>query len=169
MKRRVKRGREILAYESESERDNSKELAGKVLDALNRAAVDLDVLSRIVGKRHGIPYATKAIDDLEAHVRAISIALDTIPIITSRRLNVWGSSEVIEASKGRRVRVIVAAYSKAQAIRLVCKSKNYPLSSCQFKRYWSETGNASECAIASRPGVWYCENSTGDDPVYMEA
>lgn len=64
------------------------------------------------------------------------------------KLRVWGGLSV-----GPQKRTIVAARSKAEAVRLL-NMAGVHMTIGEFNGYWAETGNTVEVGLAKRLGVW---------------
>jgi len=66
-----------------------------------------------------------------------------------KTLKVWGGRYYgLEFNSARGNRMIVAAYTKKQAMDLT------GISQYEMKNYWSETGNTLELETATEVGVW---------------
>ena len=69
-----------------------------------------------------------------------------------KKLRVWNGDTFIRlegANKREQMHVVVAAYSKAQAVRMIPE-----MTINEFNNYWSETGNDKALALATEVGVW---------------
>ena len=64
----------------------------------------------------------------------------------AKTLKVWAGMSI--NANGKQVRVIVAAFTKKQAIEVSGEA------SSRFNGYWCETGNARELAVATEVGKW---------------
>ena len=76
-----------------------------------------------------------------------------------KQLKVWGGRYYPpgEDSSGR---MLIAAYTKTQAIKLANISYN------EISKYFSETGNKYELGIATEVGVWITTDRWADKPKY---
>lgn len=75
----------------------------------------------------------------------------------SKKLKVFGGS-TFYGSPRKQVRVLVASYTKKQAVELLNTVSTISYSS--FNDYYSETGNSVELSLATEVGMWIKNGNT---------
>lgn len=73
----------------------------------------------------------------------------------AKKLKVFGGT-IFYGSPRKQVRILVAAYTKKQAVELLNNINNYTYN--DFNDYFSETGNSIELSVATEVGMWITNN-----------
>jgi len=74
-----------------------------------------------------------------------------------KTLKVFGGS-IFYGSPRKQVRVIVASYTKKQAVELLNTVNFSNMTYPDFNNYFIETGNSTELSVATEVGIWITPN-----------